>query len=147
MKLANGSSSRVLRVISIGSNRSDSTLNTDATGFVATDTTNSLIVISFRGSRSLRNWIANLNFPTTTTTICSNCKAAKGFWSSWLEAQDGVLKAVATARAQHPNFKVVAVGHSLGGALSSLAAGVLRSQGVNVDLVRLLAIRKEKKES
>jgi hypothetical protein len=35
---------------------------------------------------------------------------------------------------QYPTFKLVATGHSLGGALASLAAGVLRSQGQTVDL-------------
>ncbi|KAL0256228.1 hypothetical protein SLS55_008620 [Diplodia seriata] len=35
---------------------------TDTTGFVATDSTNSQIVVSFRGSRSIQNWIANFDF-------------------------------------------------------------------------------------
>ncbi|KAF2465622.1 alpha/beta-hydrolase [Lindgomyces ingoldianus] len=112
----------------------ENSLKTDTTGFVATDTTNKLIVISFRGSRSVRNWLANLDFPTTGTSICDGCDAATGFWNSWREAEAGVMKVVATARQQYPDFKVVATGHSLGGAVASLAAGVLRSQGVNVDL-------------
>jgi hypothetical protein len=45
-----------------------------------------------------------------------------------------VLDAVTKARAQYPSFKIIATGHSLGGALATLAAGVLRSQGLNVDL-------------
>ncbi|KAH7135425.1 Alpha/Beta hydrolase protein [Dendryphion nanum] len=112
----------------------ENSLNTDATGFVATDTTNRLIVISFRGSRSVRNWITNLNFPLTKTTICSNCEASTGFWSSWLEAQTGVLNAVTRARAQYPSYRIIATGHSLGGAIATLGAGVLRSQGISVDL-------------
>ncbi|ORX94214.1 Alpha/Beta hydrolase protein [Clohesyomyces aquaticus] len=107
---------------------------TDATGYVATDTTNKLIIIAFRGSRSVRNWLTNLNFPVVPTTICTDCNAAAGFWSSWKEAEEKVLSAVTKARTEHPDYKIVATGHSLGGAISSLAAGVLRSQGVNVDL-------------
>jgi hypothetical protein len=57
-----------------------------------------------------------------------------GFWQSWLEAQVGVLGAVATAQAQYPDFKVIATGHSLGGALASLAAGELRKAGIVTDL-------------
>ncbi|EAT86333.1 hypothetical protein HBI56_100220 [Parastagonospora nodorum] len=112
----------------------ENSIATDITGFVATDTTNKLIVLSFRGSRSIRNWITNLVFPTIPTTICPTCLASKGFWSSWLEAQSNVLAAIATAKAQYPDYKIVATGHSLGGALASLAAAVLRSQGTTVDL-------------
>jgi hypothetical protein len=68
------------------------------------------------------------------TDICSDCVSSIGFWQSWLESKTGVLAAVATARKQYPGFKVVATGHSLGGALASLAAGVLRKQGVVTDL-------------
>lgn len=111
-----------------------SSIKTDITGFVATDTTNSLIVLSFRGSRSVRNWLTNVQFPVISTTICATCASSIGFWSSWLEAQTNVLSAIKTAQAQYPTFKVVATGHSLGGALASLAAGVLRAQGTTVDL-------------
>jgi hypothetical protein len=45
-----------------------------------------------------------------------------------------VLAAISTAQKQYPDYKVIATGHSLGGALASLAAGVLRSQGTTVDL-------------
>ncbi|KAF2260576.1 alpha/beta-hydrolase [Lojkania enalia] len=112
----------------------ENSIKTDVTGFVATDTTNSLIVVSFRGSVSVRNWLTDANFPTTPTTICPGCRASSGFWSSWLEAEEAVLTAVQAARAQYPNFKVVSTGHSLGGALADLAAGVLRSRGIPCDL-------------
>ncbi|KZM28139.1 uncharacterized protein EKO05_0005832 [Ascochyta rabiei] len=112
----------------------ENSIKSDITGFVATDTTNKLIVLSFRGSRSVRNWLTNLNFPVAPTTICSTCSSSIGFWQSWLEAQTDVLAAIKKAQAQYPSFKVVATGHSLGGALASLAAGFLRSQGTTIDL-------------
>ncbi|KAH8730801.1 Alpha/Beta hydrolase protein [Phaeosphaeriaceae sp. PMI808] len=112
----------------------ENSIATDVTGFIATDATNKLIVLSFRGSRSVRNWITNLNFPIIPTSICATCTASAGFWTSWLEAQSNVVSTIAKARAQYPDYKVVATGHSLGGALASLAAGVLRKQGTKVDL-------------
>lgn len=112
----------------------NSSIASDITGFVATDNTNKLIVLSFRGSRSVRNWLTNLNFPVIPTTLCSNCASSTGFWSSWLEAQSNVQSAISKARAKYPTYKVVATGHSLGGALASLAAGALRAQGITVDL-------------
>ncbi|KAJ5059972.1 Alpha/Beta hydrolase protein [Bipolaris maydis] len=107
---------------------------TDVTGFVATDTTNNLIVLSFRGSRSVQNFLTDAVFPVMNTTICPTCEASIGFWQSWLEAQTTVLAAIKEAMQQYPTFKVVATGHSLGGALADLGAGVLRSQGIAVDL-------------
>ncbi|KAL6709011.1 hypothetical protein ACN47E_002138 [Coniothyrium glycines] len=112
----------------------ENSIKSDITGFVATDTTNQLIVLSFRGSRSVRNWLTNVQFPVIPTTICATCSSSLGFWTSWLEAQTNVVAAITKARAQYPNYKVVATGHSLGGALASLAAGVLRTQGITVDL-------------
>jgi hypothetical protein len=112
----------------------ENSIKSDVTGFVATDTTNKLIVISFRGSRSVRNWLTNVQFPVLPTTICTSCSASNGFWQSWLEAQTPVLAALDTARKQYPTYKIVATGHSLGGALASLAAGYLRSTGVTIDL-------------
>ncbi|RMZ74436.1 lipase class 3 [Pyrenophora seminiperda CCB06] len=112
----------------------ENSIKSDVTGFVATDTTNKLIVVSFRGSKSIRNWITNLQFPIIKTPICPDCDASIGFWTSWLEAQTNVLAAVATAQKQFPDFKVVATGHSLGGALATLGAGVMRSQNITVDL-------------
>ena len=112
----------------------ENSIKSDVTGFVATDSTNNLIVISFRGSRSVRNWITNVAFPVLPTTICPTCNASTGFWNSWLEAQKPVLAALATARKQYPSYRIVATGHSLGGALASLAAGYLRSTGTTVDL-------------
>ncbi|KAH7396832.1 Alpha/Beta hydrolase protein [Phaeosphaeria sp. MPI-PUGE-AT-0046c] len=112
----------------------ENSIATDVTGFIALDSTNKLIVLSFRGSRSIRNWITNVVFPVVPTTICPTCAISKGFWSSWLEAQKNVLATIAAAKAQHPDYKIVATGHSLGGALASIAAGVLRSQGNYVDL-------------
>jgi hypothetical protein len=82
----------------------------------------------------VRNWITNVNFPAGPTTICPTCASHVGFWASWLEAQSNVLSAIKKAQAQYPSFKIVATGHSLGGALASLATGVLRSQGTTVDL-------------
>lgn len=112
----------------------ENTTNTDATGFVAVDTTNSLIVISFRGSSSVRNWITNANFGLADIDFCANCKAHAGFKKSWNEARPSVWPAVTAAKAAHPTFKIVATGHSLGGAMAELAAGALRAAGTAVDL-------------
>ncbi|RMZ72284.1 lipase precursor [Pyrenophora seminiperda CCB06] len=109
-------------------------VSTDVTGFVAVDHTNQLIVISFRGSASLDNWRTNLDFDVTQTDICSDCTAHSGFWHSWLDARDRVLPAVQQASASFPRYRIAVTGHSLGGAIATLAAATLRNSGYSVAL-------------
>ncbi|KAF2476422.1 alpha/beta-hydrolase [Lindgomyces ingoldianus] len=112
----------------------ENSLRTDVTGFVAVDSTNSLVIVSFRGSASIQNWIANFDIAAVNTDLCTGCTAHSGFWNSWLEARDGVLAAVKSASQANPKYKIVATGHSLGGAIASLAAAQLRNSGYTVAL-------------
>lgn len=108
----------------------------DATGFVSLDHTNKLIVISFRGSRSVRNFIADLNFVLVPWSICNGCSAHAGFLDSWKSVRSIVQGAVQGALTTYPNYKIVSTGHSLGGALATLAAADLRKGGYTIDLVQ-----------
>ncbi|KAF1992621.1 alpha/beta-hydrolase [Aulographum hederae CBS 113979] len=111
-----------------------SSLTTDVTGFVAVDTSHRYIVLSFRGSVSLRNYLADINVAMIDTDICDGCQAHSGFWTSWLEARAAVLSAVEEASHAHPGFQIVATGHSLGAAVADLCAAGLRNAGYGVDL-------------
>ncbi|KAF2271182.1 alpha/beta-hydrolase [Lojkania enalia] len=108
--------------------------NTDVTGFVALDNTNRQIIVSFRGSSSIENWMANLDIKAVNTDICSGCSAHSGFWRSWSQARDEVLQAVKNACAANPGYSVATTGHSLGGAIATLAAAQLRNEGYTVAL-------------
>lgn len=104
------------------------------TGYLALDHTRSLTVLAFRGSESVRNYITDADFPTVTTDICSGCTADQGFYNSWLEARTGILAALKTTAAGNPSYKVVVVGHSLGGAIAAIAAAEIRNSGTSSDL-------------
>ena len=104
------------------------------TGYIAVDKTRSLTVLAFRGSESVRNFLADADFPTVPTDICSGCEADQGFYNSWLEARTGVMSALQSSAAANPSYQVVVVGHSLGGAIAAIAAAELRDQGSNTDL-------------
>ncbi|KAF2090386.1 alpha/beta-hydrolase [Saccharata proteae CBS 121410] len=108
------------------------TIPYDSTGFVAVDSTNELIVVSFRGSVSIANWIADFTFETVDSDLCDNCTVHKGFWESWTEVSDVVMSAVAAAAAANPSYGIVSVGHSLGAAVAAICAAELRNAGYTV---------------
>ncbi|KAH9203286.1 Alpha/Beta hydrolase protein [Leptodontidium sp. 2 PMI_412] len=116
---------------------------TDATGFVAIDYTNQLIVVAFRGTASLLGWILNFNFNRVPTTICNGCGVHEGFWTAWLGVRDAISDAVRDAVAAKPVFNVVCTGHGQGGAIASLAAADLRNAGYNAALFSVIHIRPE----
>jgi predicted lipase len=109
----------------------------DTQGFVALDHTNQLIVISFRGSQSIQNWISNLDVAMEPFSICSGCQAHSGFLDSWNSAKTIVQGAIDGAKSANPSYNIVATGHSLGAALATLAAADLRNSGYKMALVRL----------
>ncbi|KAL1984371.1 hypothetical protein VTN96DRAFT_9232 [Rasamsonia emersonii] len=107
----------------------------DVTGFLALDSTNQLIVLSFRGSETLENWIADLEADLVdASAICSGCEAHDGFLSSWNSVASTLTSKISSAVNEHPSYKLVFTGHSLGAALATLGAVSLRESGYNIDL-------------
>lgn len=107
----------------------------DITGFLAADTTNNLLVVSFRGSRTVDNWIANVDFPLESVDLCSGCEAHNGFWEAWQTVAEELSGKVTAAIAEYSGYQVVFTGHSFGGAMATLGATALRNDGVDIDLV------------
>jgi hypothetical protein len=113
----------------------------DVEGFVAVDTTNKLIVVSFRGTcglTSIRNDSPPWDPVPPTTFTCGTCGVVPGFYKAWLAARDIVMNSVIQQLGLHPGFTVVTTGHSLGGAISHYAGYELRintTVKASVDLV------------
>ncbi|KAI1016627.1 hypothetical protein LB504_006988 [Fusarium proliferatum] len=103
-------------------------------GYVATDSARKEIVVSFRGSINIRNWLTNLDFGQEDCSLVSGCGVHSGFQRAWNEISSQATAAVASARKANPSFKVISTGHSLGGAVAVLAAANLRVGGTPVDI-------------
>ncbi|OOQ88966.1 Lipase [Penicillium brasilianum] len=113
----------------------DSTDFGDVAGFLAVDPTNKLLVVSFRGSRTLSNWIANLDFGLTdASSLCTGCKAHSGFFLSWKAVSAALTAQIASAVSAYPSYTLVLTGHSLGGALAALGGTALRNAGYTLEL-------------
>jgi hypothetical protein len=92
----------------------------DATGAVR-------IVLSFRGTESLTNWIENLKIAKTDKAMsCDGCKVHSGFYQSWAAVADDVVAEIRSLRSQYPDAPIFTTGHSLGAALAHLSAYVLQ---------------------
>lgn len=110
------------------------TKKTDTTGFVAKDDTKKAIVLSFRGSSSIRNFVADAKIATESVPYCGGCSVHKGFLKSFKEALPLIDKPLRSLIKANPTYKIVMTGHSLGGAIATIAALHYRSQGIKVTL-------------
>jgi putative lipase involved disintegration of autophagic bodies len=86
--------------------------------------------------------LTDINLIRSKTDLCGKankkdgCLVHDGFHSAMKDAAVVVVPAVEAALKKYPNHKVIATGHSLGGAVSALLGTLLRNRGHNVDIVR-----------
>lgn len=103
----------------------------DLQGYVARRAEELLVV--FRGSASLLNWVANVAFEWCPASVGPG-RVHRGFSEAWTEVAEEVLAQVSrwNGELRRP---VWVVGHSLGGAVAVLAACKLRQAGHAVTVI------------
>lgn len=80
------------------------------------------IVIAFRGSDNIRNWLSDLNFSTSTYPLCNKCAIHTGFYNVWKGLEEQTFHYYKVLRLKYPEAKLVVTGHSLGAAVATIAA-------------------------
>lgn len=103
-------------------------------GYVGKAKTANEIVVAFRGSRNIQNWIANLqsiNQVQYSYKGCTGCAIAEGFYKSAYLVLATQLKN-AMNKFNNKSIPVRVTGHSLGGAMAAIAAYELKADGYNV---------------
>lgn len=95
-----------------------------AQGYTGFSPSENMIVVAFRGSANIENWIADLDFKKMVypNSNCQGCEVHTGFYQVYLEMADAVLRDVQALVRSHPNVPVFVTGHSLGAAVSLHAA-------------------------
>ena len=92
------------------------------TGFIGYMPSSKAIVVSFRGSENIQNWITNLSFIRKDYPNCAGCSVHQGFY----QAEQGVLPQITAElsklNAKYSSYKIIVTGHSLGAALATLTA-------------------------
>ncbi|KAF8079219.1 alpha/beta-hydrolase [Lyophyllum atratum] len=113
----------------------------DTQGFIARDDTRKEIVVSLRGSESLIDalndaLIVLIPFLSPGVFAPLGTTVHTGFLTSWNSVALQVIATVGAQLALHPDYTIITTGHSLGGALSSLA-GISLKQNFPSSKLRL----------
>jgi len=100
---------------------------TDTQGFIARDDTKKEIVVALRGSTSATDFLIDEEilltpFLSLGVNAPVGSLAHTGFLTAWNSVASQVISTVETQLSAHPGYSLVTSGHSLGAALSSLAA-------------------------
>ncbi|KAF9034808.1 Alpha/Beta hydrolase protein [Panaeolus papilionaceus] len=110
---------------------------TDTQGYIARDDSKKEIVISFRGSTSVADFITDANilfsqFVSPGVSAPTGVRVHRGFLKAWNSVAPFVIKTVQAQLKGKKGYSIVTTGHSLGGALSSISAMALRENFANV---------------
>lgn len=102
--------------------------------FVSVDPTNKLIVLAFKGTVAVTDWMANINIVRRKCVFGLGCLVHAGFNSVWIKIHSELTSGIRQAMAENPTYKVVLTGHSHGGAVATVAAANLRMEGIPCEL-------------
>lgn len=108
-------------------------------GFYGIDRVNERIILGFRGTSSIQDWKGNIDaIPVPYRPIvkrkkyemkCDNCYVHRGFYQFLSRNCLDIIEEVLELKECYPDFTLVVVGHSLGGALAILSGVELRLLG------------------
>ncbi|KAJ4349094.1 hypothetical protein N0V95_004875 [Ascochyta clinopodiicola] len=110
-------------------------LVTDTQAAIFKDANAKELILSFPGTASVQDFVTDFAFvPLNQTTAagCTNCRVHGGFYVAWRSVADEVIAALADLQATNPGYSTIITGHSLGGALATLAYTDLKAAGIPV---------------
>ncbi|KAG9224978.1 hypothetical protein CCMSSC00406_0001871 [Pleurotus cornucopiae] len=107
---------------------------TDVQGYVARDNEKKELVVALRGSLSLTDFLMDGQLvlvpfisPGIKTTP-DDIRVHSGFLTCWNSVAYEVIEIIKHELGSYPDFSITVTGHSLGGALSDLAAVTLKAK-------------------
>ena len=110
--------------------------NTDNLAIITIDKDNNRLNLVFRGSHSVKNFIQDLQFFKIDMPLdgIENVYIASGFYKAYSSISNSIIEGIDNVLQSSPNIEEIYIaGHSLGGAMASIAAIDLKYRlGYNV---------------
>jgi hypothetical protein len=106
---------------------------TNTAGYLTINKPRKLIVLGYRGTRDITNWLYNIDTSFTEANLPSPYNEAQyhtGFDIMTKALLNDSRDALSNALKKYYNYKVVFTGHSLGGALAAMTAYKLAQEGL-----------------
>ncbi|AMD18679.1 HBL223Wp [Eremothecium sinecaudum] len=117
-------------------------------GFIGLDEERKEIIVSFRGSISVMDWLSDFYFDTAEynplhgQVQCEgNCLVHLGVLKQFSIIYQDVMDTYLPLLEQYPDFTTVVTGHSLGGGFAYLMGIELQTLGIKTSLVTFGALR------
>ena len=79
------------------------------------------LFIIFRGTESIEDWQINMDLRIKNLPIDKNIRVHQGFYRQFMSIEKDVTRKMKEKRATHPFDNIVFAGHSLGGAIATIA--------------------------
>lgn len=80
------------------------------------------ILISWRGTVDIKNWIEDFTFYQIPYSSCRNCFIHEGFYISFLSVKQFTLASLSSLLSHYSSAEIIVTGSSLGGALATVSA-------------------------
>lgn len=94
----------------------------DIYGFSGYSQAENAVVVGFRGTVDIQNWIANLDAAEVSYPDCSGCMVHQGFYNAFQSVAGYVRSDVEKLISMYGGAKIYVTGFSLGGALATVGA-------------------------
>ena len=94
----------------------------DIYGFSGYSAEDNAIIVGFRGTIDIQNWIADLDFAQISYPGCSGCLVHQGFYNAFLSVEGYLRQDLKALKEKYGSAELHITGFSLGGALATVAA-------------------------